>query len=361
MDIEQIPALAEVRADLETIAEHGLLAARNVRLRCVRLLTCVRLQAGGGLAYSGTSPDRDEIDKALEAVVKTATKRLGHSPHGKAARVLYGIERDWEDKPLGARQQEVGKRLSPPVTEREVRRSRQNQIVSDVSEHIYQLELEALVHEIAQQAQTIQQLGPLLSGPFETSPDELVPVLVEMGVRGSASRLLDSLLEPAQCMRQATTSLEFLGLLGSKWVIEPRVRAEFRAFLDRMQTSNGRVQFLLIDPTSQAFRDLAQARGGGISAESLDLFAEFDEAYDCLQVRLSQAMPCFRLVFLDHSRLAVSRYQPDTEGYIASRFGWEAPHLLLTAEAPWSLYSAFALYFEQTWTAARPLQTVLAD
>jgi hypothetical protein len=191
-----------------------------------------------------------------------------------------------------------------------------------------------------------------LTQPPETA---LTAVLKDMGIVGCTSRLTDSKYEPTQCMQQARRKLWFMGILASKWVIEPRVRAEFRDFLSAVHYQGGEVRFLLINPKGRAFTRLRDQREGAISTESLKHIKALAKEFSCFQVRLYDLIPCFRLVFIDETMLAVSRYKIDKRGYFASKYGWEAPHLLIDGAAPWSLYDAFDLYFHQVWDSSQCL------
>lgn len=180
-------------------------------------------------------------------------------------------------------------------------------------------------------------------------------VLGEMGVIACTSRLSQSRYEPAQCMKQARKKLYFLGVLGSKWVIEPHVRAEFRQFLSRIQLEGGEAHFLLINPGGNAFKHLRDQREGAISTESLKHVRALMKEFACFKVRLYDQLPCFRLVFIDDQILALSRYRISRDGYFQSKFGWEAPHIVIRAGTPWSLHDAFELYFRQLWDISREL------
>lgn len=182
--------------------------------------------------------------------------------------------------------------------------------------------------------------------------DNLLAVIEEMGIAGGTNILTKSKYEPLECMRKTRRKLCFIGILGSKWV-EPQIREEFRGFLQRVQDRSGLVRFLLINPNSKAYEQLKGRRG--INAESLKEFRALCREFPCLQVRLYSQTPCFRLVFIDDQTLALSRYKMDKEGYFQSRFGWEAPHLVINADAPWSMYEAFEIYFQQVWETAQDL------
>jgi hypothetical protein len=205
---------------------------------------------------------------------------------------------------------------------------------------------------------------PIKSPPEEeTQPikidKELTEVLGEFGIVKGASRLSQSKYEPMECMRAAQRKLHFMGILGSKWVTESHVRAEFNQFLERIQTMKGSVRFLLINPYCEAFSSLRTLRGGAISADSLRAFQELQKRFTCLEVKLYSEIPCFRLVFIDGNIVAVSRYRIDKERYLQSRFGWEAPHLIIQSSSIWSLYEAFELYYLQAWDRAQDLEKIL--
>ncbi|MDD5312323.1 MAG: hypothetical protein PHO26_04735 [Dehalococcoidia bacterium] len=182
-----------------------------------------------------------------------------------------------------------------------------------------------------------------------TQWDEMNVVLREMGIFCGTYRLSASKWEPLQCMSRSQRKLWFMGIVGSKWVSEEYVFAEFKKFARRIQARNGEVRFLLMNPEGKAISRLKVLRGGALSVESLERFKELMAEFECLQVRLCDQMPSFRLVFIDDKTVAVSRYKLDKESYYQSRFGWEAPHLVIHADAPWSLYDAFEYFYEQVW------------
>jgi hypothetical protein len=188
--------------------------------------------------------------------------------------------------------------------------------------------------------------------------NEIIDIIEEMGITGATSRLSESKFEPKQCMMQANRKLFFLGILGSKWVVVPHVRAEFQSFLKRIQAQNGSVRFLLINPESEYFNRLKTLRDGAISDESLLIFKQLMKEFPCLNVRLYNEMPCFRLVFINDHILAISRYKFDKEGYFQSKYGWEAPHIVIDSTAPWSLYAAFELFYEQMWNRSKDLREI---
>jgi hypothetical protein len=180
--------------------------------------------------------------------------------------------------------------------------------------------------------------------------------LEQLGLSHVTSHLSDSPFTPHACMSNATQSLSFLGILGSKWVIEPHVRSEFKLFLSKVRTRNGFVRFCLINPSSRAFSQLHDLRGGQISTESLKHFTDLETQFENLEVRLYSFLPSLRLILLDRRQCVIARYLIDQHGYFQSKYGWEAPHIAFSADAPWSLYVPFEHYFDAAWESAAPLR-----
>lgn len=198
-----------------------------------------------------------------------------------------------------------------------------------------------------------QDIGTITSARPRTV--ELLSVLQELGIVDCATRLESSRFEPKVCVQTTKRNLAFMGILASKWVEQGHVRGDFENLVKRIQPHDGRVRFLLIDPGSQSFKRLRAQRGGSISTGSISTLRTLTRKYSNFQVRLYDQLPTFRLLFVDEQILALSRYKIDQEGYFQSQYGWEAPHLVIEASAPWTLYDAFAIYFEEIWNRSKPL------
>lgn len=183
--------------------------------------------------------------------------------------------------------------------------------------------------------------------------------LEDVGLASVTKTLSNSPFTPQKCMETSQRDLSFLGVLGSKWVNDPAVRFSFESFLNKIKSKNGSVRFCLIDPTDTGYKQLHGFRDGKISPESLTHFAKLSEKHDCLTVKLYSSLPSFRVIFVDRSKCVVARYKIDGDGYFQSKYGWEAPHLLFDADAPWSLYDPFERYFESIWESAKPLTAEL--
>jgi hypothetical protein len=188
--------------------------------------------------------------------------------------------------------------------------------------------------------------GPLLT-------PEIASVLKEMGIVNATPQLAKSNWEPQECMDRARKSLMFLGTLGTKWV-DGACRTEFARFLAGIQARRGKVRFLLINPKGESFKLLQGMRGEPLGVNMVP-FSDLLNEYSCLQIRLYDTLPCLRLVFIDGDWLAVSSYVVDQKEYVRANRGWAAPQLIVTCAAPYSLYDAFALYFETLWNASENL------
>ncbi|MCZ6672422.1 MAG: DUF4062 domain-containing protein [Verrucomicrobia bacterium] len=190
---------------------------------------------------------------------------------------------------------------------------------------------------------------------------EFGKVIKELGIIDGAMKLSESLFEPTNCMKETNRYLDFLGILGSKWISQADVRKTLKDFLDRINPVNGRARFLLINPSSPSFKDFQAIIRRQIKPQSLEHFHELTKACPCLQVRLYDHLPCFRLVFVDKNKVCVSKYAVDEEVHDQSDHGWDAPHLVFMsyAECPWSLHTAFMHFYEHLWNHSIDLNTYL--
>lgn len=169
-----------------------------------------------------------------------------------------------------------------------------------------------------------------------------------LGITGTVNKLSSSRFEPEQCMFETRHSLQFMGILGSKWIVNNT--DNFRRFLTGVQVKSGRVRFLMINPKSKSFQLLKTMRGDHLKDNSTILFREMVKDFPCLEARYYDFLPCFRLIFIDNKTLAMSRYKLSQKHYIKSRKGWEAPHLVIEADkGNWSLYEPFRSYYETVW------------
>jgi hypothetical protein len=180
--------------------------------------------------------------------------------------------------------------------------------------------------------------------------------LQELGIVGVTTKLTESEFEPMNCMAETKRHLYFMGILGSKWVEDKEI---FREFLRTIESKNGLVKFLLINPIGATFKRLKTMRGGALSDNSSQIFFELEKEFQCLEVRFYDEIPCFRLIFIDNDKLALTRFKLDYKGYFQSERGWDAPHLIIESKSFWSLYDPFIRYYDLRWGQAQPIDQVI--
>jgi hypothetical protein len=170
----------------------------------------------------------------------------------------------------------------------------------------------------------------------------------------SELELRRSKLEPLECISQTVARLCFAGILGTKWVVDSYVRAEFSRLLERLDNNGGSVRFLLIDPDSDGYRRFSGLRWSAGAAQPISMLRSLSAAHPSFQVRLYGTLPAFRIVLIDQSVVSFSPYlmAPVTQ---RARTGWEAPHIVLDRTAPWPLALTFETLFDETWRTATPL------
>jgi hypothetical protein len=184
---------------------------------------------------------------------------------------------------------------------------------------------------------------------------ELSLAIKTLGIAEGWIRLDQSRFKPIDCMERCHRHLSFLGNLGNKWVKEP----QFQQFLRRMNAlhaadpAQGLVRFLILNPESDAFKQLEIASEGSIDGSSIEELRLLSKAYPCFQVKLYSCVPCFRLTFIDGIELGFAPYRFLGCGVVRAGLGHEAPHLLVRRDNnwPWSLYETFERYFDQLWSA----------
>lgn len=191
--------------------------------------------------------------------------------------------------------------------------------------------------------------------------DHRLPLVDMLGITtASAVRLRGSEIEPEDCIERTRKLLYFKGVLASKWVIEPAIRASFESLLRRLDTDDepGDVRFLIINPKGNAFERLYQLRGGGISTESVQHLRRLASRYQCFEVRAFDTLPAFRIIVIDDEVVSFSFYTMEEEAYKTTRRGWDVPHVILDPRAPWPLATAFRMQFEESWNSAVPLDKI---
>lgn len=201
-----------------------------------------------------------------------------------------------------------------------------------------------------------------LSSPLEPGTnggDHLHEVAEILGIMPESTlRLRGEVVDPMTCLNQAQSLLYFSGVLASKWVDTPAIRAAFNALLYRLDGQDGAdvpVRFLIMDPAGDAYSELYQLRGGALSDDSIPHLKKLAADHRSFEVRVVDALPSFRILVLDDEWVSFSPYALGAERYATSQYGWDEPHILLDPRARSPLAEAFKLYFKERWDNADEL------
>lgn len=181
-----------------------------------------------------------------------------------------------------------------------------------------------------------------------------------VGIIGCTEKLQGTQFEPRKCMKSVNKYLDFMGVGGNKWVDQDDKMELFLAMLERVKATNGKVRYLLINPNSKSFAQLKKLRKNKVPSSSYYKFKELVAKYDCLEVRLYDDLPSFRLQFVDQEYVAVSRYYIEHELHEKANFGWKIPHLIVRAEKitniqkgqteyQLTLYKSFEQLYQYIW------------
>lgn len=175
---------------------------------------------------------------------------------------------------------------------------------------------------------------------------ETLNTLQLLGLDWAKMSLKNSDLNPLKVMRETKKELSFMGISGSKWINN---MVKFEEFLSKIQSVNGNVKFLVMNPYCKNFEYIHTIRGEFTPEETNTELEGLVKKYFCFQVKYYEFTPIFRLIFKDQSILGFSRYKWDSIGFNNSGMGWESPHLSFNSESSWSLYYPFEKYFEDIW------------
>ncbi|MGW1618483.1 hypothetical protein [Streptomyces sp. NPDC002172] len=166
----------------------------------------------------------------------------------------------------------------------------------------------------------------------------LARVLSMFGVVGGTETLTEELVRPETCMRQAQTSLHFMGYGAGKW----RSESWFATELERLSRREGEVRFLISRNTEE---------------RALDSLAELQRAFArTLSVRLMNDRSLFRVVIIDRRQLILSHYGHEVIlGNGQNAQGWQSPQLIVENGTEWSLIIPFMILYNEIWAKADPL------
>lgn len=175
-----------------------------------------------------------------------------------------------------------------------------------------------------------------------------------VGIAEITDTMADSRWSPDAVMDRAAQEVRFLGVFGHKWVMDAQRQERFRAMLARVQLNGGRVQFLLLDPSSESATRLAALRK--LSADeyrnfhSIEFYKPLMREFTSFQVRLFDHFPFQRLLFVD-GLCAVSRFKVNA----GAEETLKAPQLVFASEqpgGPWTLYQTCILLYDYLWERA---------
>lgn len=193
---------------------------------------------------------------------------------------------------------------------------------------------------------------------FRKQPDDKLAIL---GIQEGVSSARGSKYSPERCMERTDLNLDFMGMLGSKWVEKPDNYNKFNDLLEAVKENDGQVRFLLANWQSDGYetllrrrnrRDMSLVRRADHYRDYLQLANE----YDCLEVRLYSEVPTFRMVFIDNNELGVSRYRyspPENDEFDRGR---KIPHVVINKDADFSIYKPFEEIFEEIWDDSRQIE-----
>ncbi len=199
--------------------------------------------------------------------------------------------------------------------------------------------------------------------------DELINLYKNIGIEGCTKELQGTQFEPRQCMRKVKKYLDFMGVGGNKWVDQDDKLQLFEEMLKRVQAQHGSVRYLLIDPRCDGYKKLKELRQNKVPSSSYKRFKKLVKKYSCLEVRLYDDLPSFRLQFVDQEYVAVSRYFIEHELHTQKQFGWKIPHLIVRAEKigniedgetdyPITLYKSFEQLYQYIWDRSVDIKTI---
>ena len=122
---------------------HGSVELIYENLKCVlrggvrpaQLVRCLELLELDVIVERSGSDDPYARAVALEAVLSVALSRLGQGPHGRAARILFGVESDVRGRPLKDRRRLAAYELG--VLPSTFRRNYEADLIRDVAVEVW--------------------------------------------------------------------------------------------------------------------------------------------------------------------------------------------------------------------------------
>lgn len=194
-----------------------------------------------------------------------------------------------------------------------------------------------------------------LSPSFETQQS-----LSLLGIdKSSPNQLSESHWTPECCIKRTRHSLDFIGVLASKWINDPPTRLAFDRLLDKLDETGGRVRFILINPAGTSIKTLERVRGSVVSTDAVRHLQKLQRKHKSFRIKVYDTLPVFRLVSIDNTEMAVQAYHMKDTQYLRSRYGWNEPQLVLNQSAEYSIGEGFSAYFNVLWESTESLEGAL--
>jgi hypothetical protein len=180
----------------------------------------------------------------------------------------------------------------------------------------------------------------------------------EMGLEDSPKLFENSDFYPEKLMKKVELSLDFIGTTASKYTIganeeeNEHLNNTFKSMLSSLKRKNGKVRFLLINPTTKEFEDLNQARGEkplnyNSFANLYNLTKLFPEV---LTIRFFESHLNFRYTNLDNNKISFGKYMTSKDAYHTSKKGRDTHQLIFQKnQTNFSLFETFFVIFEDAW------------
>lgn len=166
------------------------------------------------------------------------------------------------------------------------------------------------------------------------------------GLEGFRATLRESDCMPQELLKLVQLSLDFLGHGGSKWTSEEVLLSEV---MERIRINFRCARFLLLHPN---YSECTPEKRDRILRSLLRLRVLVEKTntdYECVQVRLYNHRPLFRLTLVDQHLAVVGHYRVYTSD------SGDTPVLLFANGATYGFYSAYQAYFEHEWQHGVPL------
>jgi hypothetical protein len=164
---------------------------------------------------------------------------------------------------------------------------------------------------------------------------------------------------PRRCLARVGRNLRFMGLRSSKWVEDAETRQALERllhFLDGNGASS--MKFLILNPSSPAYRKLERMRQRKLGIGHLRFLARLEQRHRSLEVRCVDFITAFRFIAVDDHEVGLAVYPTDPQSFSESQYGWSSQHYTLSTEGKWTLARSLLFTFDQHFESAEPLRNL---